>query len=71
MHMIKPPFVKAYVLCDGLEQCVQLGEVDHKKDLGVWFTSDLKPSLHCCKAAAFTMRVHLMIGRAFVNISKD
>ena len=33
------------------------------------FTSDLKPSLHCCKAAASAMKVLSMI-RSFVNISK-
>ena len=50
---------------------VQLPEVDHEKDLGVWISSNLKPSLHCCKAAASAMKVLSMIRRSFVNISKD
>ena len=58
-----------YALSNGLGQHVHLDEVDHEKDLGVWFTSDLKPSLHCCKAAASAMKVLSMI-RLFVNISK-
>ena len=29
MCMGKPPFGKAYVLCDGSGQCIQLDEVDH------------------------------------------
>ena len=52
-------------------ECVQLDEVDHEKDLGIWFTSDLKPSLHCCKATASAMRVLSMIRRSFTNISKE
>ena len=42
-----------YVLWDNNSgEFVQLPEVDHEKDLGVWISSNLKPSLHCCKAAA-------------------
>ena len=65
------PIVRSYTLCDDVGECVQLFEDDHEKDLGVWFTSDLKPSLHCCKAAASAMRVLSMIKRSFVNISKE
>ena len=70
MHVGNSPIVKTYALLDGLGQYVQLDEVNHEKDLGVWFTSDLKPSLHCCKAAAFAIvaiRVLSMIRRAFVK----
>ena len=70
MHVGNSPIVRAYKLCDDLGECVQLDEGDHEKDLGIWFTSDLKPSLHCCKAAASAMRVLSMIRRSFVNISK-
>ena len=70
MHVGNSPIVRAYKLCDDLGECVQLAEGDQEKDLGVWFTSDLKPSLHCCKAAASAMRVLSMIRRSFVNISK-
>ena len=71
MHAGNSPIVKAYTLCDGLGECVQLDEVDHEKDLGIWFTSDLKPSLHCCKTAVSAMRVLSMIRRSFTNISKE
>ena len=71
MHVGNSPVVRAYTLCDGSGECVQLDEVDHEKDLGIWFTSDLKPSLHCCKAAASAMRVLSMIRRSFANISKE
>ena len=71
MHVGNSPIVKAYTLCDGSGECVQLDEVDHEKDLGIWFTSDLKPSLHCCKAAASAMRVLSMIRRSFTIISKE
>ena len=71
MHIGNSSLVKAYTLCDGSGKCIHLDEVDHEKDLGVWFTNDLKPSLHCCKAAASAMRVLSMIRRSFVNISKD
>ena len=70
MHVGNSPIVTSYALSNGLGQHVQLDEVDHEKDLGVWFTSDLKPSLHCCKAAASAMKVLSMTRRSFVNISK-
>ena len=69
MHVGNSPIVKAYTLCDGSGECVQLDEVDHEKDLGIWFTSDLKSSLR--KAAASAMRVLSMIRRSFTNISKE
>ena len=63
-----------YVLWDNDSgEFVQLPEVDHEKDLklGVWISSNLKPSLHCCKAAASAMKVLSMIRKSFANISKD
>ena len=36
MHVGNSPIVKAYTLCDGSGECVQLDEVDHEKDLGIW-----------------------------------
>ena len=61
-----------YVLWDNDSgEFVQLPEVDHEKDLGVWISSNLKPPLHCCKAAASAMKVLSMIRRSFVNISED
>ena len=40
--------------------CSGIYKDDYEKDLGVRFTNDLKPSLHCCKVATFD-----------VNISKE
>ena len=59
--------------CVMVQECVQLVEVDHEKDLGVWITSDLKPSLHCCKAAASAMRVLSLWseGHLLIYISKE
>ena len=71
MCMGNSPFVRLYTLYDNLGECIQLFEDDHEKDLGVWFTSDLKPSLHCCKVEASAMRVLSMIRRSFVNILKE
>ena len=51
-------------------ESVQLDEGDHEKDLGVWFTSDLKPSLYCCKVAASATKVLSMIRRSFVKYFK-
>ena len=71
MHVGNSPMTTAYTLCDSSGECIQLDGVDHENDLGVWITSDLKPSLHCCKAAASAMRVLSMIRRSFVSISKE
>ena len=39
--------------------------VNEEKDLGVWCTSDLKPSLHCQKAAVKATQVLGIIRRSF------
>ena len=67
MHVGNSP----YTLSDGSGECVQLKKADQEKDLGVWFTRDLKPSLHCCKAAASAMKILSMIRRSFANMSKE
>jgi len=36
---------------------LQITEVEEEKDLGVWCTKGLKPSLQCQKAAAKAMQV--------------
>ena len=41
MHVGNSPIVTSYALSNGLGQHVQLDEVDHEKDLGVWFTRGL------------------------------
>ena len=71
MHVGNSHIVAEYVLCDNSGEQFKLTEVDHEKDLGVWISSDLKPSLHCSKAVASAMRVLSMIRRTFVNISKE
>jgi len=55
-------------LCDNSGEHIELTEVEHEKDLGVWINSDLKSSMHCTKAVAFAMRVPYMIKR---KISKQ
>ena len=49
---------------------VELSKVNFEKDLGIWTTSSLKPSLHCDKAAASATRVLGMLKRIFTMISK-
>ena len=39
--------------------------VNEEKDLGVWCTSDLKPSLHCHKVAVKATQVLGLIRRSF------
>ena len=50
---------------------IDLNEVTFKKDLGVWTTNKMEPSLHCQKAVASAAKILGMIRRTFVNISKD
>ena len=45
--------------------------VNEEKDLGVWCTSDLKPSLHCQKAAVKATQVLGLIRRSFRIDSTD
>ena len=48
MHVGHSSIASEYVLWDNDSgEFVQLPEVDHEKDLGVWISSNLKPSLHC------------------------
>ena len=39
--------------------------VYEEKDLGVWYTADLKLSVHCCKAAVKAFQALEFIRRAF------
>lgn len=48
-----------------------LTEVDSEKDLGIWTTSTLKPSLHCDKAAASATKVLGMLKRTFPVFSRE
>jgi len=36
---------------------LEISEVQEEKDLGIWCTKDLKPSLQCQRAAAKAMQV--------------
>ncbi|BHF84809.1 hypothetical protein SprV_0902796100 [Sparganum proliferum] len=44
---------------------IPLQEVDSQKDLGVWITTSLKPSLHCTKTAKSAMSVLYLVKRTF------
>ncbi|BHF60791.1 hypothetical protein SprV_0100375800 [Sparganum proliferum] len=48
-----------------------LQQVDSPKDLGVWITSSLKPTLHCAKAAKSAMATLQLIKRAFMGFDTD
>ena len=48
-----------------------LETVDEEKDLGIWCTNDLKPSLQCQKAAAKASQVLGLIRRSFKINSVD
>ena len=50
---------------------MELSEVDFEKDLGVWTTSTMKPSLHCDKAAANVTKFLGLLKRMFLAFSKD
>ena len=51
--------------------CIDLCEVNSEKDLGLWVTSSLKPSLQCDKAAANATRIMVMLKRTFSCMSKE
>ena len=54
-----------------LGSTVELTKKDFEKDLGVWVTSSLKPSLHCDKTAAAATRILGMLKRTFTKFSKE
>ncbi|VDL91390.1 unnamed protein product [Schistocephalus solidus] len=45
--------------------------VDVQKDLGVWITHSLKPSLHCGKVANAAMSILYLVKRAFAAFTTD
>ena len=49
----------------------EITEVQEEKDLGIWCTEDLKPSLQCRKAAAKAMQVLGLLRRSFKLFSVD
>ncbi|BHF66871.1 hypothetical protein SprV_0200989400 [Sparganum proliferum] len=50
---------------------IPLQEVDAQKDLGVWVTASLKPSLHCSKVAKSAMSVLYLVKRSFSTFDED
>ncbi|VDL95735.1 unnamed protein product [Schistocephalus solidus] len=50
---------------------IPLQEVDAQKDLGVWISSSLKPSLHCSKIAKPAMSTLYLVKRAFSAFDED
>ena len=53
MHIGKPPNASySMEISSSPGSFRELSVVNFEKDLGVWTTSTLKPSLHCDKAAA-------------------
>nr|VZI26144.1 unnamed protein product [Spirometra erinaceieuropaei] len=48
-----------------------LQEVDAQKDLGVWITTSLKPSLQCSKVAKSAMSIIYLVKRTFSSFDED
>nr|VZI50985.1 unnamed protein product [Spirometra erinaceieuropaei] len=48
-----------------------LQEVDAQKNLGVWITKALKPSLQCSKVAKSAMSMLYLVKRAFSSLDED
>ena len=64
--------LNTYTILDPLSATrVQLTNIDMEKDLGVWRSSDLKPSTQCHKAAAKAMKSLGFIKHNFKFISRE
>jgi len=50
---------------------LEITEVKEEKDLGVWCSNDLKPSLQCRKAAVKVMQVLGLLKQSFKLTSVD
>ena len=50
---------------------MELTITDSEKDLGIWITSSLKPSLQCDKAAATASRILGMLKRTFTKLLRE
>nr|VZH97840.1 unnamed protein product [Spirometra erinaceieuropaei] len=48
-----------------------LQEVDAQKDLGVWISTSLKPSLQCSRVAKSVMSILYLVKRAFSSFDED
>ena len=65
-----PPALYTMRDCDS-NVSAELEVVHEEKDLGVWCSADLKPSLHCRKAAAKASQALGLVRRAFKTNSVD
>ena len=50
---------------------VKIEETTMEKDLGIYITSDLKPSTHCVKAARKARSVLVMVRKNFKRLDAD
>ena len=59
-----------YTLLDyNNDTCINLNRSTAEKDLGVWYSIDLKPSLQCNKAADKALKLLGLLKRTFRNIN--
>jgi len=62
----------SYSMLDGTTNLpLEITEVQEERDLGVWCSKDLKPSLQCRKAAVKAMQVLGLLKRSFKLTSVD
>ena len=61
----------ANYIMETLGSTVEFTKTDFEKDLGVWVTSSLKPSLYCDKAVAAATKILGMLKRTFIKFSKE
>ena len=52
-------------------EVVELSLVEEEKGLGIWITSNLKPSLHCFRTAARATQMLGQLKRSFKFLSKS
>ena len=52
-------------------EVVELSVVEEEKDLGIWVTSNLKPSLHCIRTATKATQMLGQLKRSFKFLTKS
>ena len=60
-----------YAMTDASDVRTSLVQVSQVRDLGVWLTNSLTPTLQCQKAANKAMQVMGMIRRSFKYLTKE
>ena len=71
MHIGSTPHSYYYVSNLAISgNSTSLSEVTYGKDLGIWTTNKMEPSLHCHKAMTSANKILGMIRRTFVSMSK-